>query len=375
MPDKETDVETLIEARWSAVMARDHLADGRFVYAVRTTGIFCRPGCPSRRPARRNVCFFETAQAALAAGFRSCLRCRPLDVLESPVDDSVARACRLIEASEAPPSLNELAAAVGLSPGYLHRRFKAGMGMTPKAYGAALKIRRLASALSSGVKVSDAIYAAGYAASSRAYEAAAGGLGMAPSVYRRGGEGESIRYAVAACSLGWLAVAATGRGVVAIELSDDADALREALGRRFPKARLVEASTALGCWLDAVVAHIEAPGALLDLPLDVRGTAFQLRVWRELQAIPAGTTISYATLARRLGRPQAVRAVAGACAANPLAVVIPCHRVVAADGKLRGYHWGLTRKARLLAREAREDEANGEDELVQILRPPVPPRP
>ncbi len=341
-------------ARWTAVTARDPAADGTFVYGVLTTGVFCRPSCPSRRARRENVSFHADAAAARRAGFRPCLRCRPEG--ESPAERGAAvidRACRLIEEAEEMPDLQALARAAGLSRFHFHRLFKARLGLTPKAYAAARRAARTEAALAAADRVTDAIYDGGFGSSGPFYAAAPARLGMTPSVRRRGGAGERIRFAVGQCSLGAVLVAATARGIAAITLGDDPEALVRDLEDRFPAAELVGGDPGFETTVAAVVGFVEAPRRALDLPLDIRGTAFQERVWQVLRAIPAGETLSYADVAARLGAPKAVRAVAGACAANALAVAIPCHRVVRTGGDLSGYRWGVERKRALLERERR----------------------
>ena len=340
-------------ARWAAVTARDSAADGLFVYAVRTTGVFCRPSCPSRPARRANVGFYADAAAARAAGFRPCLRCRPEG--ESAADRQAAlvdRACRLIEAAEVEPDLAALAREAGLSRFHFHRLFKAALGVTPRAYAAARRAARAAAALAGAGTVTEAIYAGGFESSGRFYAEAPARLGMTPSARRRGGAGETIRFALGQCSLGAVLVAATDRGIAAITLGDDPEALLRDLQDRFPAADLVGGDAGFEATVARVVGLVEAPRAAFDLPLDIRGTAFQERVWQVLRAIPAGETLSYAEVAARLGTPKAMRAVAGACAANALAVAIPCHRVVRTGGDLSGYRWGVARKRALLAREA-----------------------
>jgi len=341
------------EARWAAVVRRDRRADGQFVYAVRTTGIFCRPGCAARQPRREHVRFFPTRDSAVQAGFRPCRRCRP----EGPAPAAeraaaVARACRLIEGAEEAPSLATLARAAGLSRFHFHRLFTATTGVTPRAYGAACRARRMRDELPRTATVTEAVYRAGFGSNGRFYAEAPQILGMTPTRYRAGGPGAAIRFAVGACSLGSILVAATDRGVCAILLGDAPERLVRELRDRFPMASLVGGDRRFARIVARVVDLVEAPAVGLDLPLDVRGTAFQRRVWQALRGIPAGATVSYAEVARRIGAPGAARAVAGACAANPLAVAIPCHRVVRADGAMAGYRWGARRKRLLLEREA-----------------------
>ncbi|MEX5745160.1 bifunctional DNA-binding transcriptional regulator/O6-methylguanine-DNA methyltransferase Ada [Massilia sp. X63] len=341
------------EARWAAVQRRDRDADGQFYYSVRSTGVYCRPSCPSRTARRANVAFHASCAEAEAAGFRACLRCKPAQApLAERQAAAVAQACRLIDAAEQAPDLDSLAQAAGMSRFHFHRVFKAHTGITPKAYAAARRTARLQQGLAAAPSVTDALYAAGFGSSGRFYEASAGALGMAPGRYRAGGRGETIRFALAGCSLGAILVASTGRGICAILIGDEPEPLLQDLQQRFPQADLVGAEPGFERTVAQVVGFVEAPRLGLDLPLDVRGTAFQRRVWEALRAIPAGATVSYSELAERLGMPTAARAVAGACAANPVAVAIPCHRVVRTDGALSGYRWGIERKRTLLEREA-----------------------
>jgi AraC family transcriptional regulator, regulatory protein of adaptative response / methylated-DNA-[protein]-cysteine methyltransferase len=347
------------EQCWAAVLAHDASQDGRFFYSVKTTGVFCRPGCASRQPKRQNVAFYETADQAEAAGFRACKRCRPRD--GSPADRHLAaidRACALIRQSEALPSLAALAGAAAMSPYHFHRVFKQITGTTPREWGKAHRLGRFAARLDAGEGIAEAAYGAGFGASSRAYEAAPNGLGMTPGARRKGGEGETIRFTTLATWLGWALVAATERGICMTALGDDRAGLEADLRRRFPAAKLVPADAALAGWAERVVRYITRPGEQLDLPLDIRGTAFQAQVWRALQKIPPGETATYTGIAQALGRPRAVRAVAQACASNKLAVLVPCHRVVRGDGDLAGYRWGIERKRALLARERETAEVH-----------------
>lgn len=347
------------DERWAAVVARAREADGHFFYSVRSTGVYCRPSCPSRTPRRANVAFHATTLDAEAAGFRACLRCRPDEPpLAERHAEAVAKACRLIDAAEEEPDLASLAAACGMSRFHFHRIFKAHTGITPKAYAAARRAERLKQGLAQAGTVTAAAYDAGFNSSGRFYAASSGVLGMTPKRYRAGGGGEAIRFAVAQCSLGALLVAATDKGICCILLGDDPDALVRDLQDRFPKAELIGAEPGFERTVAQVVAFVEAPRLGLDLPLDVRGTAFQQRVWQALRQIPAGHTVGYAELAARLGMPQGARAIAGACAANPVAVAIPCHRVVRNDGSISGYRWGVERKQALLQREASQADAH-----------------
>lgn len=340
------------EERWEAVRARRPEADGTFVYGVRTTGVYCRPACRSRVPRRENITFFETAGAAELAGYRACRRCRPQTSKGDKRTALALAACRQIEAAAEPPMLRDLAAAAGLSPPHFQRVFHAVVGVTPRAYAAEVRARRLRDGLARGTRVTPAMYRAGYHASSRMYAEAGDVLGMRPSSYRRGGRGEVIRVAGARTTLGRVLVAATQRGVCAIELGTNQAALVARLRRRFPAAVFERADRDLSAWVQQVVAAVETPGGRTTLPLDVQGTAFQRRVWHALRGIPAGQTRTYGQVAAALGRPRAARAVARACATNPVAVVVPCHRVVRAGDDPGGYRWGQRRKRALLAREA-----------------------
>jgi AraC family transcriptional regulator of adaptative response/methylated-DNA-[protein]-cysteine methyltransferase len=341
------------ESRWRALAERDRSAGDAFVYAVRTTGIYCRPGCASRRPKRANVEFFDSCEAAERAGYRPCRRCRPADVSpRAQRTGLVARACRRLEAAESAPLLADLAAEAGLSRWHFQRLFKSETGVTPRQYFADSRARRFREALRADRSVTDAIFDAGFGSSSHAYEHARDELAMTPSTYRDGGAGEHIRCGVAQCALGRVAVAATDRGICAIELAGDAAEARERVASAFPNADIEAAGPDFDDWLQRVVAFIESPERGLDLPLDIRGTAFRRRVWQALRQIPAGETVTYAQLAARIGRPKAARAVAAACAANRLAVAVPCHRVIRGDGGLGGYRWGIERKQRLLDRES-----------------------
>lgn len=341
------------DERWEAVRRRDPAADGIFYYSVRTTGVYCRPSCGSRPKRRENVAFHASPDEAERAGFRPCKRCRPNEApLARRRADTVAKACRLIDEAEEVPDLDTLARAVGMSRYHFHRVFKEATGLTPKAYAAGRRADRVREELPGSQTVTSAIYDAGFNSSSRFYAGAAEALGMAPGTFRSGGDGATIRFALGDCSLGTILVAATEKGICAITLGDDPDALLRDLQDRFPKAVLVGGDQAFEHWVARVVGFVEEPAAGLDLPLDVRGTAFQQRVWQALTEIPPGTTASYAEIAERIGAPKAVRAVARACASNAIAVAIPCHRVVRSDGGLSGYRWGVERKRALIAREA-----------------------
>jgi AraC family transcriptional regulator of adaptative response/methylated-DNA-[protein]-cysteine methyltransferase len=351
---KENTARTDDEERWETVKRRDRSADGTFFYSVLTTGVYCRPSCAARLPRRENVRFHATREAAERAGFRPCKRCKPnAEGLVEQHAAAVAKACRLIETANEMPNLDALAAAAAMSRFHFHRVFKSVTGVTPKAYAMAHRAQRVRDALPNSNSVTEAIYGAGYNSSGRFYAASAGVLGMAPSEFRAGGKGAAIRFAIGQCSLGAILVAATEKGVCAISLGDDPNPLLRDLQDRFPKAQLIGGDRDFELLVAKVVGFVEAPALGLDLPLDVRGTAFQQRVWQALREIPAGETASYTEIARRIRRPKAVRAVGAACAANAIAVAIPCHRVVRNDGALAGYRWGIERKRSLLAREAR----------------------
>ncbi len=336
------------------MIARDPRADGGFVYAVRTTGVYCRPSCPARQPRPQNVQIFADCVAAERAGYRACKRCQPnAPAVVDRRATMVAALCRVIEASEEPPSLAVLAAHAGKSPVHVHRVFKAVTGLTPRAYAAAHRAGRVRAALTERATITEAILCAGYGSSSRFYAQTGDVLGMTPTQYRAGGEGMEIQFTVARCSLGSLLVAATVRGVCAMLLGDEPRQLIGDLEQRFDRATLRRSDASLGALVAAAVRMVDEPRAGVELPLDVQGTAFQRRVWQALREIPVGSTTSYAELASRIGQPRAVRAVAQACAANPVAVAIPCHRVVRSDGDPSGYRWGATRKRALLAKESR----------------------
>jgi AraC family transcriptional regulator of adaptative response/methylated-DNA-[protein]-cysteine methyltransferase len=341
------------DPRWARVVARDRSADSKFWYSVKTTGIYCRPSCPSRGANPENVEFHDTLQSAKATGFRACKRCNP-DGASRDAENAalVAKACRLIERSEESISLEDLAKAVGLSASYFHRLFKGATGLTPKDYAAAHRASRVRAGLAKGHTVTETIYDAGFNSSGRFYEKSTEMLGMTPTHYREGGVNEEIKFAIGQSSLGAILVASSAKGVVSILIGDDPNKLAQDLQDRFPKARLVGGDPEYENLVARVVGLVEAPAIGLDLPLDVRGTAFQQRVWQALQDIPAGKTATYSDIAARIGLPKALRAVAGACAANNIAVAIPCHRVVRSDGSLSGYAWGVERKRRLLEAEA-----------------------
>ena len=343
----------LDERRWQAVVGRDAQADGTFYYSVRTPGVFCRPSCAARLALRKNVAFHATPADAQAAGFRACKRCKPTQRPLSETHAAVmARACRTIDAAETPPSLDALAKDAGLSPHHFHRTFKAVVGVTPKAYADARRRGRVHDNLARAGTVTAAIYDAGFNSGGRFYAGSDQALGMTPTRYRDGGARTTIRFAVGQSSLGAVLAAATDKGVCAILLGDDPDALARDLQDRFPRAELVGGDRAFETVVARAVGLVERPRDAFDLPLDIRGTAFQHRVWDVLRQTAVGETLSYAQVAARIGSPRAVRAVAGACAANAVAVAVPCHRVVRSDGALSGYAWGVERKRTLRAREA-----------------------
>ncbi len=342
----------LDDPRWAALRARDPDADGSFWYSVKTTGVYCRPSCGARAARPENVAFHATIADAERAGFRPCKRCKPdQPPAAERVAAQVAQLCRLIESSEEVPKLQALANHLGMSPSHTHRIFKATTGVTPRAYAATHRRNRVREALHSKATVTEAMYEAGYNSPGRFYEESNDLLGMTPIKYKRGGARLEIRFAVGQCSLGSILVAASRRGVCAITLGDDAEELTHDLERRFPRATLIGADADFEDLVSKVVALIDDPTLPTSLPLDIRGTAFQQRVWSALTAIPAGSTRTYSDIAKAIGQPKAARAVAQACAANALAVAIPCHRVVRTDGSLSGYRWGIARKRTLLERE------------------------
>lgn len=338
------------ERYWRAVLARDPRWDGRFVLAVLSTRIYCRPSCPARRPLRRNVRFFARPEEAERNGFRPCLRCRPREV--SSAVTLVERAARHLRASgEDGLKLSALAASLGTSPGALRRAFRQATGLTPRAFADALRLGRLKAELRGARNVADAIYGTGFGSASRVYERSNAKLGMTPAAYRRGGKGMKIQYAFGESALGKVLVGATERGVSAVYLGRSEKALTGELRHEYPLAEIAPADHPFSRWVREIVHRVEGEPARLDLPLDVKATAFQRRVWQELQNIPFGTTRSYSQIARALGKPKAVRAVARACASNPVSIVVPCHRVIREDGSLAGYRWGLSLKERLIAQE------------------------
>jgi AraC family transcriptional regulator of adaptative response/methylated-DNA-[protein]-cysteine methyltransferase len=341
------------DPRWEAVQARSAAADGSFYYSVKTTGVYCRPSCAARAARPENVRFHASRREAEQAGFRPCMRCKP-DQPSLPEQHAarVIEACRVIEASPTVPSLEQLAIGAGMSPFHFHRIFRAITGLTPRQYAVAHRGERMRQELGRSRNVTAAIYESGYSSNAQFYGESTGVLGMTPTIFRTGGANADIRFAVGECSLGSILVARSEIGVCAILLGSDPDALARDLQDRFPRATIIGDDPEFEELVARVVGFVEAPQIGLDLPLDVRGTAFQRRVWNALQQIPAGSTASYTEIAARIGAPKSVRAVAQACAANPLAVAIPCHRVVRQDGALSGYRWGVERKRTLLQREA-----------------------
>ncbi len=359
------------EALWNAVRDRDRGADGKFVYAVRSTGIYCRPSCPSKKPQRKQVEFYALPEAAEQKGFRACRRCKPRTVrLRDPRTAAVAQVCRAIETridadgasaaeseNEARLTLNALSSSVGMSPHQLERAFRSVMGISPRQYADAQRMQRLKSKLKKGDDVTTALYDAGFGSSSRLYERAPSQLGMTPATYRQGGTGMQINYTIVGSPLGRLLVGATHRGISALYLGKDDAALQAALRKEYPRAEISRDRNRLEGWVGKILDHLRGHEPNLDLPTDVQATAFQRRVWEELRKIPYGATRTYSQVARAIGKPKAVRAVARACATNPVSVVVPCHRVVRQDGSLAGYRWGLDRKLKLLEQESAQRAA------------------
>ena len=338
---------------WQAVLGRDRRYDGMFVYAVRSTGVYCRPSCPSRRPRREMVEFFEQPQAAERAGFRSCLRCRPMELNgERELPKVITRVCRFIdEVIEEGPTLDRLAEVAGVSPFHLQRSFKGTLGISPRQYAELKRFLRFKSRLQKGDDVTTAMYEAGFNSPSRLYERSTSAMGMTPSVYRAGAPGQKIRYTLADSSLGRVLIAATDKGVCAVRIGDSDKALESTLRGEFPKAEIARDDRELASYVHDIVNAAEGKGIAHEIPLDIRHTAFQWKVWQALRSIALGETRSYQQVAKAIGSPAAVRAVANACASNPVALVIPCHRVVRTNGDLGGYRWGAERKQQLLTKE------------------------
>lgn len=344
----------LKETLWEAVLNRDSTIDGKLFYGVRSTGVYCRQICPSRRPNRNQVCFFESAQEAEIAGFRPCKRCQPqFEKVPNPAKSKVLAACRFIEAQvDHIPTLSELCSQVGMSPSYLQKIFKQIIGVSPFQYADALRNQRLKQRLQSGEEIAHAVYDTGYGSSSQLYEKAPKQLGMTPKTYQQAGKTISIVYAIALCPLGYLLVATTEKGICAVKLGDEVDKLEHTLIKEFHQAQIMRDDQTHKEWIQAILDFIAGGKAYLDLPLDVRGTAFQKQVWQALQKIPYGQTRTYTDIARDIAKPQAVRAVGNACGANPIALIVPCHRVLRSDGSVGGYHWGIERKQKLLIQES-----------------------
>lgn len=350
----DTTMTAAMEERfWQAVQMRDAGCDGLFYYAVRTTGVYCRPGCASRQPKRENVSFFALPEAARQAGFRACLRCKPDNVvIRDPQAELIQSVCRLIDRQiEEPPNFAALSEQIKLSQFHLQRLFKKLMGITPRQYAEARRTDSFKARVKSGQSVTEAMYDAGYGSSSRLYEKAAAQLGMTPATYRKGGKGMKINYIIAECPLGLLLVAATDKGICAVTLGDNDEKLTEDLHAEFPQADITRHKQHLQRQVNTLLEHLAGQEPHPALPLDVQGTAFQKRVWEELRRIPYGRTASYGEIARRIGQPTATRAVARACATNPAALVTPCHRVIRENGELGGYRWGIERKQELLEKE------------------------
>ncbi|MEH2076391.1 MAG: bifunctional DNA-binding transcriptional regulator/O6-methylguanine-DNA methyltransferase Ada [Nostoc sp.] len=354
--------QLLEEILWQAVLNRDPSFEGKLFYGVRSTGVYCRPICPSRRPNRNQVCFFKSAQEAEIADFRPCKRCQPQsETVPNPSKTKVLAVCRYIEAQvDRIPTLLELCSHVGMSPSYLQKVFKQIIGVSPFQYGDALRSQRLKQHLQSGEEIADAVYETGYGSSSQLYEKAPKQLGMTPKIYQQAGKTIRIVYAIAPCSLGYLLVATTDKGICAVKLGDEADKLEQILNQEFHQAHIMRDDDIHKEWIQAILGLIAGDRTHLDLPLDVRGTAFQKQVWQALQKIPYSQTRTYTDIARDIAKPQAVRAVGNACGANPIALIVPCHRVLRSDGSLGGYHWGIERKQKLLIQESQllKDDSN-----------------
>lgn len=344
------------EMQWQQVVSRDARQDGRFVFAVRTTGVYCRPSCPSRRPRRESVEFFTSPQAAERAGYRACLRCKPQQVSEQA--RYVLRARKLLDESESMLTLQELSRHVGVSAFHLQRLFKRATGLSPREYQAARRTQQVKARLREGADVTTSLYDAGYGSPSRLYETSGKQFGMTPAVYGKGGAGERITFTTAACALGVMLIAATGRGLCAVRFGDDEAKLERELREEFRAAAIQRDDTALRPFAKAIVPAVKGDAGFVDLPLDIKATAFQQKVWDALRQIPCGETRSYAEIARQIGDPSATRAVARACASNPVAVVVPCHRVVRGTGDLAGYRWGVERKQKLLRAEGARQQVS-----------------
>ena len=361
-PMKPQTIYNTDDRRWKAVARREQSADRCFYYAVMTTGIFCRPGCPSRLPKRENVEYFISSQAAMASGYRPCKKCKPTATnANEDTERKIIAACRIIENSTAVPKLADLARKLQLSPYYFHRLFKKVVGVTPKQFGSSHRSRRLSNSLKTSRSITDAFYDAGFSSSSGAYDKNQSQLSMKPKEYRAGGVGLTLHYGVAACTFGWIMVAGTDRGICSIEIDDDPALLLQQLQERFPQATVTQAGPGFANLVRDVVKFIKAPQNSFNIPLDIQGTAFQIQVWSILRQIEPGKTMSYTEVAEKIGNPKAVRAVAGACASNKLAVVIPCHRVISKNGELGGYRWGVERKKMLLDNEQKKFQSEDKD--------------
>lgn len=351
-PDFRTDLN-----RWQAVIQRGAQAYSKFVYAVTTTSIYCRPTCSSRKPNRKNVRFFDNWRMAEENGFRPCKRCKPqMNNAPDPKIETVIQACKIIEEAEHEQSLNELSDSAGLSPYHFHRTFKRVLGVTPKQYAMEIRLKRMRKNLPQSSTITEAVYESGYESSSRFYEKAAKSLGMKPSAYKKGGKGKTIHYAIIQSYLGWVLVAATEKGICRIDFADAPQTLHDRITSEFPEAKLHENDSDFKTIVEKILKFLETPEQGAPLPLDIQGTAFQRRVWTALQKIPPGSTVNYGEIAKQIGKPKAARAVAQACAANQIAVAIPCHRVVRSDGDLGGYRWGVSRKQAILSRELTKSE-------------------
>lgn len=355
----ETNMATTVENKWwNAVLARDSGHDGEFFFAVTSTGVYCRPSCPAKRPRRENVAFFRRQEDAEKAGFRACLRCRPKSASRNPQADAVKKICRYIERHlDEPITLEHLGSAFGMSPFHLQRTFKKAVGITPRTYADSCRMKLLKQNLQTGKSVTHSLYDAGYSSSSRLYERTASQLGMTPDKYRRGAIAAAIRYTFTNSPLGRMLVAATEKGICAIQFADTDEELTEGLKREFPFAVRKRDDESMQSWTRALLGQMKGHKLNASLPLDIQATAFQRRVWTHLQSLPFGTTQSYAKVAKEIGQPTAARAVARACATNPVAVAIPCHRVVRKDGDMGGYRWGIQRKESLLQLERQKAES------------------
>jgi len=357
----ETEMSTTLENKWwDAVLARDASRDGEFFFGVTSTGVYCRPSCAAKRPRRENVAFFLRPEDAEKAGFRACLRCKPRSASRNPQADAIKRICRYIEQHlDEPITLDHLSSTFGMSPFHLQRTFKKAVGITPRAYADSCRMKLLKQNLQTGKSVTTALYDAGYSSSSRLYERTASQLGMTPDKYRRGAIAATIRYTFADSPLGRMLVAATDKGICAIQFADTDDELAEGLKREFPFAVRKRDDESMKAWTKTLLRQMEGHKVNSALPLDIQATAFQRRVWTHLQSMPFGTTQSYGEVAKAIGRPTAARAVARACATNPVAVAIPCHRVVREDGGMGGYRWGVQRKETLLQLEQPNAQTEG----------------